>query len=86
MAKIDFSAKEIETLKKAAEEYHKAGAEKAKSIIDEAQIKFEFPQQLEELKPPMANNLGDSSCNACYACFAHWPVPVVLIQISYLDN
>lgn len=67
MAKFEFTAKEIEVLQKAAAEAQKAGAEKAKTIIQESGITFDIPAD-SKVFAPTANIVGDNNCYACFAC------------------
>jgi hypothetical protein len=70
MAKIDFTAKEIEVLQKAAAEAQKAGAERAKAIIQESGIEFPIAPEIRKLIAPEATSIvgGSDNCYACIAC------------------
>jgi hypothetical protein len=68
MAKIEFSASEIATLKKAAAEAQKAAVERAKAIIKESGIEFNVSPELKALAAPAAETVGGDGCYACISC------------------
>lgn len=67
MAKIEFSAQELEVLKKVAEEYHKNGAGKAKEMLAKSGITFEISDNIKGDCSAPGVVEGDG-CFACIVC------------------
>lgn len=72
MAKIEFSEEELQILKEAAEAFHRGGAEKARTVMNEKGLEIEFSPEMEPLMT--AEDQGDG----CYACIACLFIAVVI--------
>jgi len=74
MAKINFSKEEIDVLKKAAEEYHRGGADQAQAFIDDSGITIDVCNELKQLNAPESGMVNGDGCYACVICVAIFAV------------
>lgn len=79
MAKIEFTAQELEILRKAAEAYREGGVEKAKTAMEDGGLKIEIsPELREDFAAPETGLDGADGCYACFSCLVFLAATVAL--------
>jgi len=82
MAKIEFSAHEIELLKKTAEEYHKGGVDQARAFMMNSGIKFDVSDELMQFNAPEAGTVNSDGCYACFTCAIVFAATLALAWVT----
>lgn len=84
MAKIEFSAKELESMKQIAEAYKKGGDEQAQKVLEQTGFRLEISPEVREAMTaaPESGKVNSDNCFACFACLIIGAATLSLMYVT----